>query len=159
MVRAVLFLLYHFLLRTRIKVLRMVKTAGVLDLQTRHVITMAFMKACDLLGVTDVALDPNLLLVDGILVILLLRVDVRSQTMTMIETRQVEIVMIVVDQLEAAAVMTIANVVLHDGVTAQLHQDHMATVRNGSAMMLQLAKAISKVILRHSELEYYSNII
>jgi len=159
MVRAVLFLLSHFLLRTRIRVLRMVKTVGVLDLQTSHVITMAFMKACDLLGVTDVALDPNLLLVDGMLVILLLRADVRSQTMTMRETRQVEIVMIVVDQLEAAAVMTIANVVLHGGVTAQLHQDHMATVRNGSAMMLQLAKAISKVILRHSELEYCSNII
>jgi hypothetical protein len=91
--------------------------------------------------------------VRGTLVILQLHVAVKSQVLIMMRTPLVAIVMTVEEVVFEAAARTtiIANVVHHDVVTAQHRQD-MAMEINGLDMIVQLVKAISKVLHK-----FYSN--
>jgi hypothetical protein len=139
-------LLFHsFPFRIKIKMLRMVKTAGLPDKKNHVIMNAMDMKMLGHQNATAVDLDLDLLLEVGMLVILLQTVVAMAQNLIMSEAPLAEIMegMIVAD-LAGLGGMTIASVAL-PVVVAQHRQDTVAEI-NGLVMITQLAKATLKVL-------------
>jgi hypothetical protein len=145
LVAGFLLLFHSFPFRIKIKMLRIVKTAGVQDKKNHVIVNAMDMKMLDLQNVIAVDLDRHLLLVAGMLVILLQTDVTIVKILIMREVLLAEIVEVtIVEEVVGPAKTNIANVALPEHVVAQLHQETEAVI-NGLVMITQLAKATSKV--------------